>query len=264
MECQKFHEDTPLLKEDEIYSLSKSKNWNKDKSQIKVAVTVIKEEDNDICQNDSVLSLSEADTISMEKHTYGKERVYEDCINGKLQRQDNVKNILVKVCSNISIKQNKENDERLDTEAKSKRVRAEKALEDHSCLVNNEFEETFGSSNRVNKDTSTINLLQPLQHYSICKLLALSLRHMVKAFLKTLPIITGVCLIAFCLSKLPYTNDCEKYPKNFDCTYYNENLVFGVNSIVMLVSTGVSYLLSMSRYINCNKGGNNKVVVKNF
>ena len=86
MECQKFHEDTPLLKEDEIYSLSKSKNWNKDKSQIKVAVTVIKEEDNDICQNDSVLSLSEADTISMEKHTYGKERVYEDCINGKLQR----------------------------------------------------------------------------------------------------------------------------------------------------------------------------------
>ena len=119
----------------------------------------------------------------------------------------------------------------------------------------------FGSSNRVNKKDSTTNLLLPLKYHSSCELLTLSLKHMLKVFLTTLPIIIVVCLTGFCLSKLPYTNDCEKYPKNLGCTYFNENLVFGVNSIARLVSTWGSYIFLVSLYINCNKGGNSLTVI---
>ena len=167
----------------------------------------------------------------------------------------------VKVCPDISIEQKQDNEERFDTEAKSKRVSAEKALEEHSCLANNELKEMFGSSNRVNKKDSTTNLLLPLKYHSSCELLTLSLKHMLKVFLTTLPIIIVVCLTGFCLSKLPYTNDCEKYPKNLGCTYFNENLVFGVNSIARLVSTWGSYIFLVSLYINCNKGGNSLTVI---
>ena len=167
----------------------------------------------------------------------------------------------MKVCPDISIEQKQDNEERLDTEAKSKRVSKEKALEEHSCLANNELKDRFGSSNRVNKKDSTTNLLLPLQYHPSCELLTLSLKHMLEVFLTTLPIIIVVCLTVFCLSKFPYTNDCEKYPKHLGCTYFNENLVFGVNSIARLVSTWGSYIFLVSLYINCNKGGNSLTVI---
>lgn len=67
MEYQTFNEDTPLLKEDESHGLFRSNNWY-----------------------DSVLSLSEADTISVRKRSCEKKRVLNEC-NEKWKRQENKK-----------------------------------------------------------------------------------------------------------------------------------------------------------------------------
>ena len=82
-----------------------------------------------------------------------------------------------------------------------------------------------------------MNLLQPLEDHSNSKLFTLSLKHMLKVFLIALPIVIAVCLAGFCLPKLPCMNECKEYPKILDCTYYNDNLVFGVNGIARLVCT---------------------------
>lgn len=75
-----------------------------------------------------------------------------------------------------------------------------------------------------------------VEDYSNCELLFLSLKHMLKVIFTTLPVIITVCLTAFALSNLPYTNDCTRYPENSGCTYYNRNILFGVNRILRLVS----------------------------
>ena len=83
-----------------------------------------------------------------------------------------------------------------------------------------------------------------VENYSNCELFFLSLKHMLKVIFTTFPVIITVCLTAFALSNLPYTNDCTRYPENSGCTYYNRNILFGVNRILRLVSTLCIYFVS--------------------
>ena len=78
---------------------------------------------------------------------------------------------------------------------------------------------------------------------SNCGLITLSLKYMLKTILVTLPIIIFVCLTSFCLSKVPYTNNCTKYSTDHDCIYYNRYILIGVNQIMRLVSAWVKISL---------------------
>ena len=242
MENQKFNEHAPLLREDKINSLFKSNHWNKDENSIKKSVADIKKERNNIYQNEAVRSLSETDATLTSNHTNTKKHIVKKCFIKKQQCQRNeskpinVRPFLVKVDSVVSFGQNKENEEPSDVEPEDKRITVQKNLEKYNRLDRNERDNIVDIFKKANKKTSHVKLLQPLEDHSNCELLTLSLNHMLKVFLTTLPIVVVVCLAGFCLSKLPYTNDCEQYPKTSDCTYYNENLVFGVNGIVTLVS----------------------------
>ena len=243
MENQKFNEHAPLLKEDEINSLFKSNHWNKDENSIKKSVADMKKEDNNIYQNEGVRSLSETDATLTPNHANKKKNIVKKCINKKRQSQANeskpinFRQFLMKVDSVVSFGQNKENEEVSDVEPEHKRITVEKNLEKYNRLDRNKRDDIVDILKKASKRASHINLLQALEDHSNCELLTLSLNHMLKVFLTTLPMIIAVCLAGFCLSKLPYTNNCEEYPKTLDCTYYNENLVFGVNGIVTLVST---------------------------
>ena len=75
-----------------------------------------------------------------------------------------------------------------------------------------------------------------LGDHSNCRLLTLSLKHMVKTIFVTSPIIICVCLVGFCLSKVPYTNNCSKYSTEHDCIYYNKHILIGIDQIMRLVS----------------------------
>lgn len=243
MENQKFSEHAPLLKEDEINNLLKSSHWNKDENSIKNSIADIKNEDNNIYQNEGIRSLSETNAMLWPNHANKKKNIVKKYVNKKGQCQGNesksvnFRQCLVKVDSVVSFGQNKEIEEVSDVEPEHKRITVGKNLEEYNRLDRNERNEIVDVLKKANKRTSHVNLLQPLEDHSNCELLTLSLNHMLKVFLTTLPIVIVVCLAGFCLSKLPYTNDCEEYPKALDCTYYNENLVLGVNGIVTLVST---------------------------
>lgn len=78
---------------------------------------------------------------------------------------------------------------------------------------------------------------------SNCGLITLSLKYMLKTILVTLPIIIFVCLTSFCLSKVPYINNCTKYSTDHDCIYYNRYILIGVNQIMRLVSAWVKISL---------------------
>ena len=102
----------------------------------------------------------------------------------------------------------------------------------------NKQTELQNNANDSNKEERRV------EDYSNCELLFLSLKHMLKVIFTTLPVIITVCLTAFALSNLPYTNDCTRYPENSGCTYYNRNILFGVNRILRLVSKLCIYSLS--------------------
>lgn len=91
--------------------------------------------------------------------------------------------------------------------------------------------------NKNRKGSVSCSLLKPLEDYSKCELITLTLKHMFKVFFTTLPVTISVCLTGFGLSKLPYTNSCTKNVTDTSCAYYNKLILFGVNRVVRLVST---------------------------
>ena len=102
-------------------------------------------------------------------------------------------------------------------------------------------------------NSASYNPLPPL-NYSIWALYLLSLKHMTFTLITTSPHIIIVCLVAFGLSKLPYTNTCTAYSRNHGCIYYNKTLLFGVNRLLRSVSTPIIHsvwnlLFSPKNYI---------------
>lgn len=87
-------------------------------------------------------------------------------------------------------------------------------------------------------DNTSYNPL-PALNYSIWALHLLSLKHMTFILITTSPHIIIVCLVAFGLSKLPYTNTCTAYSRNHGCIYYNKTLLFVVNRLLRSVSTPI-------------------------
>lgn len=80
------------------------------------------------------------------------------------------------------------------------------------------------------------NLPGILGDHSNCRLLTLSLKHMLKTIFVISPIIIFVCLTGFCLSKVPYTNNCSEFSTEHECIYYNKHMLIGINQIMRLVS----------------------------
>ena len=94
----------------------------------------------------------------------------------------------------------------------------------------------YNQENINNASVVLYNLPDILGNNSNCRRITLSLKHMLKTILVTSPIIIFVCFAGFCLSKVPYTNNCAKYSTDHDCIYYNKHLLIGVNQILRLVS----------------------------
>ena len=86
------------------------------------------------------------------------------------------------------------------------------------------------------------NLLKHLGDHSRRESLNLSLKHRLKVFLTTLPIILSVCLTSLDFSKLPRTKTRTKNVIDIGCTYLNKLVIFGLNHVVNLVSTRFNFL----------------------
>ena len=157
----------------------------------------------------------------------------------KENQQSNQKLFMNKVDHGISTEQNIANDGRIFFAVGNRRITGKDNKEGSNMISN----DVSGSNklyiclNKNSKDSVSCKLLKPLEDYSKCELITLSLKHILKVFLTTLPIIISVCLTGFGLSKLPYTNNCTKNATDTPCTYYNKLILLGVNRFVRLVST---------------------------
>lgn len=106
-----------------------------------------------------------------------------------------------------------------------------------NILCKNEgVQNVYINESQRKRQSASYNPLPPL-NYSIWVLCLLSLKHMTFVLITTSPHIITVCLLAFGLSKLPYTNTCTAYTRNHGCVYYNKTLLFGVNRLLRSVST---------------------------
>ena len=157
----------------------------------------------------------------------------------KENQQSNRKPFMNKVDHVIPTEQQVENNGRIFIAIGNRRITAKHNKGGSSMISNgvSDNSELYICLNKNSKDSVSCNLLKPLEDYSKYELITLSLKHMLKVFLTTLPIIISVCLTGFGLSKLPYTNNCTKNVTETSCTYYNKLILLGVNRIVRLVST---------------------------
>lgn len=236
MEKQQRNECTPLLKDVSHYSPVEPTIWNKDGNVPEKTGTYIKQEIEKSYSNEYILSLSKSDRTS-------DEVTKENNADVEVYRTDsqplNYRPILAHVQCDISIGENNEDEDEMAIETEHGRLRTENIHDRDASLITGYVSNSNGLLNSESNDKKSVvphNLLRPLGDHLDSELITLSLKHMLKVVLTTAPIITVVCLIGFCLSKLPYTKNCLEYPKSFDCKYYDKNLIFGVNRTTRLVS----------------------------
>ena len=236
MEKQQRNECTPLLKDVSHYNPVEPTIWNKDGNVPEKTGTYIKQEIEKSYSNEYILSLSKSDRTS-------DEVTKENNADVEVYRTDsqplNYRPILAHVHCDVSIGENNEDEDEMAIETEHGRLRTENIHDRDASLITGYVSNSNGLLNSESNDKKSVvphNLLRPLGDHLDSELITLSLRHMLKVVLTTAPIITVVCLIGFCLSKLPYTKNCLEYPKSFDCKYYDKDLIFGVNRTTRLVS----------------------------
>ena len=141
--------------------------------------------------------------------------------------------------------------------------------EDNNNILNGRTN-IYNQENINSASVVLYNLPDILGNNSNCRLITLSLKHMLKTILVTSPIIIFVCLAGFCLSKVPYTNNCTKYSTDHDCIYYNKHLLIGVNQILRLVSalfksSSLYFLIwnEMAVFIEARQNSRNPTSIEN-
>ena len=239
MEKQQRNECTPLLKEVSHYSPVEPKNWNKDANVLEKTETNIKKEAERIYSNEHILPLRKSNRTSDEEKTVTKGNNADVEVYRSDSQPQNYRPMFAHVQCDISIGENNENEDEMAIKTEHGRLGTENIQNRDGSLVIGYRNNRNGLLNSESNDKKGVvphNILRPLGDQLNSELLALSLRHMLKVILTTAPIIIVVCLIGFCLSKLPYTKNCLEYPNNFDCKYYDKNLIFGVNRTTRLVS----------------------------
>ena len=155
-------------------------------------------------------------------------------------QQSNRKPFMNKVDHGFSTEQKIDNNGRIFIAFGNRRITANCKNKGGSRMISNGVNDCSQLNiclNKNSKGSVSCSLLKPLEDYSKCELITLTLKHMFKVFFTTLPVIISVCLTGFGLSKLPYTNSCTKNVTDTSCAYYNKLILFGVNRVVRLVST---------------------------
>ena len=239
MEKQQRNEYTPLLKEVSHYSLVEPNNWNTDANSTENTGRDIQKEVERIYSNEHILPLNKSDRTSDEEKTVTKGNNADVEIYSTDSEPQNYRPVFAHVQCDISFGKNNENDGKMAMETGHGKLRTENIQNRDGSLVIGHRKNSSGllnSESNYKKGIAPHNLLRPLGDHLNSELVTLSLKHMLKVLLTTAPIIIIVCLIGFSLSKLPYTKNCLEYPKNFDCKYYDESLIFGVNRTTRLVS----------------------------
>lgn len=239
MEKQQRNECTPLLKDVSHYSPVEPTIWNKDGNIPEKTGTNIKQGIEKSYSNEHILSLSKSDRISDEEKTVTKGNNADVEVYRNDSQPQSLRPMFAHVQCNVSTGENNEDEDQMAIKTEHGRLRTENIQNRDASLIIGYVSNSNGLLNSESNDKKGVvphNLLRPLGDHLDSELITLSLRHMLKVVLTTAPIITVVCLIGFCLSKLPYTKNCLEYPKSFDCKYYDKNLIFGVNRTTRLVS----------------------------
>ena len=148
--------------------------------------------------------------------------------------------LLAKTDENASIRKNHEDKKSMVIKTGLKKILINhiEKKDDNNSL--NGRTNIYNQENINSESVVPYNLPDILGNNSNCSIITLSLKHMLKTILVTSPIIIFVCLAGFCLSKMPYTNNCTRYLRDHDCIYYNKHILIGVNQIMRLVSTWIN------------------------